>query len=355
MRSKLSLFCVLFLFLSNAQADEKVLSSYLFKPASRQALDAIALKYEITHKHGDRFEVIVPQKEVSNFLKLAPKAQLLEADIQAIFRMIDQSPGWLAGYHDYDSVREKLDRIVLKYPNIAKLQVYGKSAEGRDLFALKISDNVHQDENEVELMLTSSTHGDELISVEVVMSLIQSLIDGYGTDSRMTRFVDQRELWFVPVVNADGYVRRSRYTANGTDPNRAYPWPENPDRDPVPCIKKIMEFFQSRNFSGSIDFHASGQMIMYPWAYTYDPVDSFFERIMGDLVRNMANSNGYVHGSISKTIYVAKGSSADYYHWKNESIALAVEIGNSKVPHSSTMLSVVNENLESTWRFIEHF
>ncbi len=42
----------------------------------------------------------------------------------------------------------------------------------------------------------------------------------------------------------------------------------------------------------------------------------------------MASTNGYAYGAIASTIYIAKGSSADYHYWKTKSLSLAVEMGN---------------------------
>ena len=44
-----------------------------------------------------------------------------------------------------------------------KLFSIGKSVEGRDLWVLKISDNVNVDEVEPEIKYISSMHGDEIV------------------------------------------------------------------------------------------------------------------------------------------------------------------------------------------------
>lgn len=211
-----------------------------------------------------------------------------------------------------------------------------------------------QDEDEPELMITSATHGDEIITTEVVLGLIEKLMTGYGTDARLTKMINEHELYFIPVVNADGFIKRARYD-HGQDPNRSYPYPEAPHVESTPSIKALLQFFHSRNFVGSLDFHAYGELTMYPWAYTYDSVAKKDKEIFESLAKKMAATNGYTHGPISDVIYVAKGSSADYYYWSKQTIAFAVEVGNSKSPYPHEIPNYINEQVESTWIFIEHF
>jgi hypothetical protein len=73
------------------------------------------------------------------------------------------------------------------------------------------------------------------------------------------------------------------------------------------------------------------------------------------LADKLAEGNGYAHGPIATTIYVAKGSSADYYYWKHKTTAFAVELTTNKAPAVSQIPNVVNEAREMTWGFLEHF
>jgi hypothetical protein len=94
---------------------------------------------------------------------------------------------------------------------------------------------------------------------------------------------------------------------------------------------------------------------MYPWGYTKTPPESKDEVIMSDLVQTMARQNQYKAGQISTTIYIAKGSSADYFYWKKNTQAIAVELANQKVPPYGKIPSIVNEAREMIWTFLEHF
>lgn len=334
-----------------ADTENPILSSYFVVPKDQTTMRAIADRFEVHHRLATGFEVIVPADKARDLLSLAPDARLIVADM-------DAETAWQAnqtrGYHTYQTVEEHLKRIEAEHPNLAKVEVYGKSKEGRSLFALKLSDNSQLDEAEPELMITSATHGDELITVEVLMGIVDALVEGYAASPRVRAMVDDHELYFLPVINPDGYVKKNRY-ANGVDPNREYPYPEVPSRNPNPCIKSVMDFFDSHAFVGSLDYHSAMGTFMYPWSYTEGPVDSADEKVMEALTAKMAATNGYTHGQIPDVVYIAKGASADYYYWKKRALALAVEIHGTNVPSTSQIPSVLQKSLEAAYLFIEHF
>lgn len=329
-------------------ANDPVLSSYFVVPKDQSTMRSIAKVFEVEHRRANGYEIIVPAHRAQELLALAPEAHLIEFDINAKYDRLNGK--WLAGYHDFTTVESELRQIASAHPDLATFDVYGKSKEGRPLFVLKLAGNAKQ--NQPEVMLTSATHGDELIGVEVLFGILNGLVSGYGKDTRVTDIVNHHTIYFIPVINPDGYIRKQRY-ANGVDPNREYPWPETPDRNPNECIKAVMDFFAQHDIKGSIDYHASGGMIMFPWAYTEDSVASVDAKAFEEVTRRMAATNGYQHGQIPALLYTAPGSSADYYYWKKASLSLGLEIGDSKIPSASQIGKYVKENLEAAYLFIE--
>jgi hypothetical protein len=341
----LLLALLLFSFTAFAQNNSTLKTYHLIHPDTK-TMDVVAEEFEIVKKLADGFEIYVPDSKEKRFLQLAPKAELIPT---THLKSLD-----LAGYRTITSVEAELKQLVIQYPALAKLESYGKTGSGHTLYALKISDNVQVDEDEPELMITAATHGDEIITVEVEMELILQLLQNYEKDPRLTKMINEKELYFIPVVNPQGYSRKDRY-ANNTDPNRDYPYPGNESKKSVDCIDSIMKFVQSRNFKGSIDLHAYGKLIMFPWAYTKNSPPKEDEVNFEYLTNSMAEINKYEAGQISKIIYVAKGSSADYYYWKHKTLALGIELSTSKAPPYGAVPKVVEESKEMIWRFIEHF
>ena len=114
------------------------------------------------------------------------------------------SPPDDAGYHTYDEMVLELDQAVLDHPLIVQKFSIGQSYEGRELWAAKISDNVAADEGEPEVIFDALHHAREHITVEQALAILAGLTDGYGTDPRVTKMVDSREIFIVFMVNPDG-------------------------------------------------------------------------------------------------------------------------------------------------------
>jgi hypothetical protein len=325
-----------------------VLSKYYVEPRSAAAMQEIGRRFEVQLRQGAGYVVIVPAAEAKRLAGLAGTLRLIDADMAASLQR--QVRAERAGWRDYQSVQSELQQLASQYPDIASVEKYGESMEKRALNVLRLSGRTLA--QRPQLVITAATHGDELITVEVVMGLVQELVKGYGNDARLTKMVDDHELYFVPIVNPDGYVRQQRY-CNGLDPNRNYPYPTKPNVKSNPAIQALMDFFGKHQIKGSMDFHSAAGMVMFPWAYTYDAIPGADHDEMDSLTSRMAQTNGYSHGQIAQTIYVAPGSSADYYYWKFGTRALAIEI--SQDGSTSLIPSMLDENREMTWKFIEAF
>ena len=169
---KLLLSLIFFSLSAIAHNNNDLKSFHLIQPDTK-TMDAVANEFEVVKKLADGFEIYVPVTKLKRFLELAPKAKLIPSS--------NLKSATIAGYRNLKLVEEELKKLALQYPTLAKLETYGKTEDGLTLYALKVSDNVQQDEDEPELMITSATHGDEIITVEVEMELINLLLLNYET------------------------------------------------------------------------------------------------------------------------------------------------------------------------------
>ncbi len=353
----MKLFRVVFalVMLSESAMARDVLARFeVLRPTPQQAA-MLSKRFEIIRGGDEQLTLLAPIGQALEVASIAPQAEMVSSD-----DFLDHVGGTLnftgkvAGYHSFAEVQTWMRNLATSYPEIVSVSSYGKSESGHDLLVMKISDNVAQDEAEPELMLTSATHGDELITVEVLMGLIDELVRDSGSNNRLQQMINGHEIYVIPVVNPEGFTRQSRYS-NGVDPNRNFPWPGHENVSSVSCIARMIDLFKSREFVGSIDFHASGEMIMYPWAYTYESVRTPDEERMHRIGTAMGEQNNYTVGQISKVIYVAQGSSADFWYWQRGSVSYGIEMARSKVPSVQTIPEVIDDNREQTWRFIESF
>ncbi len=125
-------------------------------------------------------------------------------------------------YHTYPQIESTLAAAEANYPTICRRVSLGTTVQGRTMWALCITDNPGVEEDEPEFRYISTMHGNEIIGMEMCLSLIDYLTVNYGVDSRVTNLVNSVEIWIVPCMNPDGFVAGTRGNAHGTDLNRNF-------------------------------------------------------------------------------------------------------------------------------------
>jgi len=237
-------------------------------------------------------------------------------------------------YPTYDHYLQMMQDFASDYPDICRLDTFGTSVEGRLLLALKISDHVEQDEAEASFFYTSTMHGDEIVGFVLLLRLADSLLNGYGNDTEITRLVDNLEIWINPISNPDGSYSRNdglslqrstRYNFDGIDLNRDFPIPNKGQaNDPTGRAREtrhMMEFLGLHRFSLSANIHSGIEVVNYPWDNRPVPhVDSMWYRFVAGEYADEAMAvdpdymfgwpeGGIVHGY---SWYQAAGTRQDY-------------------------------------------
>src|SRR3990167_4545160 len=122
----------------------------------------------------------------------------------------------MGGFYTFNEVVAQLDTMRLLYPNLITVKdSTGSSIEGRTIWAVKISDNPDVNENEPQVFYNALTHANEQQGMMTVLYFMYYLLENYGTDPEVTYLVDNRELYFVPVINPDGYAYNEQISPNG--------------------------------------------------------------------------------------------------------------------------------------------
>lgn len=120
------------------------------------------------------------------------------------------------GYYNFAEMEAAMNTLVASYPAIAQKFSIGKTYEGRDIWVIKISDNVTTDDaNEPEVLYLGLQHAREAITGASMIFFMQYLCEQYGKDSRIKDLVDNRELFIIPCFNPDGW-EYNRTSMNGS-------------------------------------------------------------------------------------------------------------------------------------------
>jgi hypothetical protein len=243
-------------------------------------------------------------------------------------------------YHTYTELNTALLALEQGYPGLADRFSIGYTVEGLNIYALKISDNVLTDEDEPEVLYMGNHHAREIMSVDIPLRFAQYLMANYGTDPDVTAMVNEREIYFIPMVNPDGHIyvenvysmwrknrRNNGDTSYGVDLNRnyGYMWGyDNIGSSPTtssdtyrgtaafsePETQAVRTFCQGREFILGFSYHTYGEWLLYPWGYTSAlcPDNDLFAALADSLV----SGNGYTPGPAAATLYVTNGDTDDW-------------------------------------------
>ena len=127
-------------------------------------------------------------------------------------------------FRSYAEIENTLHRIADEYAEIARVELLGTSVQGKNITGIVISDNVDTEEDEPEVRILGTIHGNECLASEISMRFLELLVEGYGSNEWAGWYVDTAETWIIPLANPDGYSSKpaSRRNANNVDLNRNF-------------------------------------------------------------------------------------------------------------------------------------
>ncbi|HEU4404087.1 MAG TPA: M14 family zinc carboxypeptidase [Polyangiaceae bacterium] len=197
-------------------------------------------------------------------------------------------------------IEQQLRAIAEQYPKLAQLHTIGTTHEGRDILALRVTSNARNVPLGVRpaVLYQATAHAREWIATEVNRRLMLHYLENADTDQAIRNILATTELWFVPVMNPDGYqytfdverLWRKNLRDNddsgtidsndGVDLNRNFPehWKYDEEgssslitsdtyRGPAPGSEPEtvanMELFDMADFRFAISYHSYGQLLLY--------------------------------------------------------------------------------------------
>ena len=294
--------------------------------------------------------------------------------------------GDMGGYYTLAEIESVLDQMQAAYPNLITGRTsLGTTIQGRSIWWVRISDNAGVDENEPEVRIDSLHHAREPQGMQTTLWFMLYLLEEYGSDPLATYLVDEREIYFVPCVNPDGYEYNRQIAPNGgglwrknrrnngggsfgVDLNRNYPFQwgfdnfgSSPDPDSEvyrgagaasePEVLAMTAFISGRSFTTALSVHTYSNLWLGPWGYDeLFPANQAQYDEVGDLA---VEFSGYVHGPASIVLYEANGITVDYDHGQHGTLSWTPEIGSSDDgfwPPQSRIVPLAEENLEAFQR-----
>ena len=272
--------------------------------------------------------------------------------------------GSMSGHATYDEVVAHLDNMADLFPDLITVkESIGQSIEGRELWMVKVSDNPNVNETEPEVLYTALHHAREPAGVMQMIFYLYYLLENYDNDEFIKALIDNTEMYFIPVVNPDGYVYNQTTNPNGggmwrknrrdngggsfgVDPNRNYgymwglnnqgsspdPWEETyrgtaPFSEPE--IASVRDFCEAHEFRIALNYHTYSNLLLYTWGYTAEPCED--DAILEAYAELMTMDSHYTYGPGSTAIYETNGGSDDWMYGeqttKDKIFAYTPELG----------------------------
>ncbi len=344
------------------------------------------------YKHGEFIEFAISEDDISILDDLGYDYEIIYEDLQRFYesRLTENYTrefglGSMGGYYTLDEAIQRLDDIHEEYPDFVSEKIsLGQSFEGRDIYAIKVSANVDLDENEPQILYTGMHHSREPMSFMNLYYFIYWVLENYNIDEDATQILNTREMWFVPIVNPDGYEynrsiapngggmqrKNMRNTCNGSadgiDPNRNYDYMwglDNQGSSPDPCnetyrgtsafsepeTQAVRDFVEQNNFTIAMNYHSYSNLLIYPFGYSYDnPMDPDDLDTFIEYAQDMTQYNNYAWGTGTELLYPVNGEACDWMYGVHGIFAYTPEVGSSSDgfwPSSNRIVPLAEENL----------
>jgi hypothetical protein len=296
--------------------------------------------------------------------------------------------GSMGGFLTLAEIYAELDQMKSLYPDLITLRYTignTQTYDSRSIYAVKISDNPDTNEEEPEVLYTSLTHAREPAAMQGLIWFMWYLLENYDSDQEINYLVNNLEMFFVPVVNPDGYEynrttdptgggmwRKNKRDNNGggfngygdgVDLNRnfGYNWGyDNEGSSPYasdetyrgtagfsePETQILRDFCNEHQFVMAHNHHTYSNLLIIPWGYDelITPDDAYY-RASANL---MASENGYTVGQGWQILYVVNGDSNDWMYGeqgtKPKIFAYTQETGSSGFwPSQSEIIQLCEE------------
>uniref|UniRef100_A0A915BD14 ShKT domain-containing protein n=1 Tax=Parascaris univalens TaxID=6257 RepID=A0A915BD14_PARUN len=158
-------------------------------------------------------------------------------------------------FGDYGSYKEMIKfmrTIEFYYPNFTKIIRIGMTHEGSPIEGLKIGYPVTDTEKRA-FWIDGNIHAREWASSHTALFFINQLVSGYGSNDRITEFINEINIFIFPCLNPDGY----EYTRSEPSPQVRL-WRKN--RSPQKCVRSLWggrRCCEGVDLNRNFDFHWS--------------------------------------------------------------------------------------------------
>lgn len=307
--------------------------------AQMQQLDIDVAGVDVKKKIID---VLINDHDYDDLVQIGYEVEILE--VKGVTKGPDEE------YKNPAEIEAIVTDLYNRYPQLTEKISIGKSLEGRDIWALKISDNPTLDESsEPDILFNSMHHAREVMTPEVGIDIMEYLLDNYGKDSKVTNWVDNNQIWVIPMFNVDGnnmmwnkdkWWRKNTRGGYGVDINRNYPSTWNKcngssgDRSSQtyrgasaasePETQAMMNFVAKIRPVFNISYHSYSEIVIYPLGCNGERTAN--KDVVEGIGRKLGSKLRYKAGTAWELLYSVDGGDIDWMYEAYQVIPYVIEL-----------------------------
>ena len=342
---------------------------------------------------GAKFEVLIP--DLTKYYSERSELDLKKFKSNNLFSKTNGlknfTLGSCAGFLNLSEIETALRQMNNQYPALSSsLQVLGLSRQSKPIWGIRLSAKPEYDKTLPKVLFTAMHHAREPIGMMSLIYTMWWLLENYGKDFNATNILENYSIYFVLVVNPDGYQKNISDAPNGggswrrnvidgdklknsVDLNRNYGpqeyWDspiggssDTPGNDTYrgtspfsePETQAIRDYCLTKKFKLILNYHSYSNLLIEPfdWKNKYPVSDTDYYKIVSPII---SNTIGYATGSANITAgYSARGVADDWmYDFSNvdyKTITWTPEVGSFEdgfwpIPSRIIPLCKLNNNL----------
>lgn len=271
-----------------------------------------------------------------------------------------------------------IDSLSKAYPDLCYYDTVGYSQRyNKPIVCVKISDNVTVDEDEPGALFNGMVHAREPLGNAIIIHTIKWLLSNYNSSAKAAQYINNYQIYFVPIVNPDGwwyicdyyesspwwrknmrdnYVNGDVFSRDndGVDLNRNFDWHWGGAGESSPSnwqyygtegnseseLKALdVAAARSRGLVG-VSYHSYGPYVMYPYSYNgkKTPDNNLIVSMAYELTENIGNWYQ------SPKCLGGAGQGSDFLYGKYGIIDFTVETATNFIPEPIEINKEVSGN-----------
>ena len=257
-----------------------------------------------------------------------------------------------AQYKTPQEIEKLLHDFNTQFPALTEVVEVGKSLQGRSIWAIKISSK-NITGSKPSVLFNGMHHAREVMGPEVALDIIETLLRGYGKDSKITHWVDANQIWVLPMFNVDGnnivwtndtMWRKNARDSYGVDINRNYPfawgscngssgmkWAQDyrgASAASEPETNVMMKLVKEIRPVFDISYHSYSELVIYPMGCDGQRTQN--ADVVETIGKEMGKAIGYTAGTAWETLYSVDGSDIDWMYSTYQVIPYVIEVNSSR-------------------------